>query len=77
MHGTYTIVVSDKSGIHNFHLVGPGLNKTTSVAKTGVTTWKVTLKKGTYKYRLRSPRGDHEGRLQGHVATCRAEPLSS
>ena len=50
MHGSYTIVISDKSPIHNFHLTGPGLNKSTSVSKTGSTTWKVTLKKGTYKY---------------------------
>jgi plastocyanin len=50
MHGSYTIVISDKSSIHNFHLTGPGLNKTTSVGKTGTTTWKVTLKKGTYKF---------------------------
>ncbi|MDX6504996.1 MAG: hypothetical protein QOE29_2121 [Gaiellaceae bacterium] len=50
MHGTYTIVINDKSNIHNFHLTGPGLNKTTTVAKVGTTTWKVTLKKGTYKF---------------------------
>jgi plastocyanin len=49
-HGSYTIVVSDKSSIHNFHLKGPGLDKKTTVAKTGTTTWKVTLKKGTYKF---------------------------
>jgi plastocyanin len=50
MHGSYTIVVNDKSGIHNFHLTGPGLNKSTTVAKVGTVTWKVTLKKGTYKF---------------------------
>jgi len=50
MHGSYTIVISDKSNIHNFHLTGPGLNKMTSVGGTGSTTWKVTLKKGTYKF---------------------------
>jgi plastocyanin len=50
MHGTYKIVVNDKSNIHNFHLTGPGLNKKTSVSSTGTTTWKVTLKKGTYKF---------------------------
>jgi len=33
--GTYTIKVSDKSSIHNFHLTGPGLKKTTSVSATG------------------------------------------
>ena len=50
MHGSYTITVNDKSPIHNFHLTGPGVNKSTSVPKTGTTTWKVTLKKGTYKF---------------------------
>ncbi|HZT17669.1 MAG TPA: plastocyanin/azurin family copper-binding protein [Gaiellaceae bacterium] len=48
--GTYTIKVADKSKIHNFHLVGPGVNKKTAVAFVGSATWKVTLKKGTYTY---------------------------
>ena len=48
--GTYTIVVADKANVHDFHLQGPGVNKTTTVAGTGTTTWKVTLKKGTYTY---------------------------
>jgi plastocyanin len=48
--GTYTIVVNDKASIHDFHLTGPGVNKTTSVSGTGTQTWKVTLKKGTYKF---------------------------
>jgi len=48
--GTYTITVSDKSNIHNFHLTGPGVSKKTSVGGQGTTTWKLTLKKGTYKY---------------------------
>jgi plastocyanin len=48
--GAYTIVVSDKSNIHDFHLTGPGVNKATTVGGTGSKTWKVTLKKGTYKY---------------------------
>ncbi|HST14242.1 MAG TPA: plastocyanin/azurin family copper-binding protein [Gaiellaceae bacterium] len=48
--GTYTFKISDKSNIHNFHLTGPGVDKKTSVgAKTNV-TWKLKLKKGTYKY---------------------------
>jgi plastocyanin len=49
-HGKYLIVVSDKSGIHNFHLKGPGLNKKTGVSFSGTIKWKVTLKKGTYRY---------------------------
>jgi plastocyanin len=48
--GTYTIVIHDKSNIHNFHLTGPGINKTTSVAAVATTTWKVTLKKRTYRF---------------------------
>ena len=49
--GTYVFKISDKSSIHNFHLTGPGgLNKKTSVGGTGSSTWKLTLKKGTYKF---------------------------
>ena len=48
--GTYTITVKDTAADHNFHLTGPGLNKTTSVSGKGTTTWKVALKAGTYKY---------------------------
>lgn len=48
--GKYTIVVQDKASDHNFHLSGPGVNKTTSVGGKGTSTWTVTLKKGTYKF---------------------------
>jgi Copper binding proteins, plastocyanin/azurin family len=48
--GTYTTKVADKSNIHNFHLRGPGVNKSTSVPGTGTSTWTVKLKKGTYRY---------------------------
>lgn len=48
--GPYAIQVTDSSGSHNFHLRGPGVNKMTSVAGTGKTTFLVTLKKGTYRY---------------------------
>jgi plastocyanin len=48
--GTYVFKIADKSNIHNFHLTGPGVNKKTGVGFKGSTTWKLTLKKGTYKY---------------------------
>lgn len=48
--GKYTIVVNDRSNIHDFHLSGPGVNKATSIPGKGTKTWKVTLKRGTYKY---------------------------
>ena len=49
--GRYTIVVSDKSSSHDFHLFGPGVNKTTSIGGTGKAAWKVTFQKGkTYRF---------------------------
>jgi plastocyanin len=48
--GSYKVVVSDKSRIHNFHLIGPGVNKQTAVSFVGTATWTLTLKAGTYTY---------------------------
>jgi plastocyanin len=48
--GAYVITVKDRSNIHNFHLIGPGLNKKTSVGAVKTYTWKVTLKKGQYRF---------------------------
>jgi plastocyanin len=48
--GKVKIVIKDLSNIHNFHLIGPGVNKKTGVGAQGTFTWTVTLKKGTYKF---------------------------
>ena len=48
--GTYVITIRDRSAIHNFHLTGPGVDKRTSLGKVYTTTWRVTLKKGTYTF---------------------------
>lgn len=48
--GTHRIKVEDKASIHNFHLKGPGLNKSTGVAFVGERIWTVTLKPGKYTY---------------------------
>jgi plastocyanin len=49
--GTYTLKVEDKSDAHNFHLIGPGVDKVvTDVGFVGDKTVTVTLKKGTYTY---------------------------
>src|SRR5689334_7379459 len=37
--GTYKIKVEDKSNIHDFHLVGPGVDKKTTVPFKGEQTW--------------------------------------
>jgi plastocyanin len=48
--GTYVFSIRDRSGIHNFHLSGPGVNKKTTVGGQGTFTWKLKLKKGTYTF---------------------------
>jgi NitT/TauT family transport system substrate-binding protein len=49
--GTYLLIVKDNSKALNFHLTGPGVNKATSVKKSGTTRWTITLKAGTYVYK--------------------------
>ena len=45
--GTYRLTVKDKSTFHDFHLIGPGINKVvTTVAFTGTKTVTVKLKVG-------------------------------
>lgn len=54
--GTYSVVVRDRSKLHNFHLVGKGVNRKTGLAGVTTTTWKVTLAAGTLRfYSDRSP----------------------
>ena len=68
--GTYRIKVEDKASIHNFHLMGPGLNKKTGISFKGETTWTIKLKPGTLHLPVRPAcRERHEGALQGHRVT--------
>ena len=49
--GTYTLEVEDKSDMHNFHLIGPGVDEeVTEVEFVGDKSVTVTLKPGTYTY---------------------------
>lgn len=48
--GTYSIVVRDRSKLHNFHLVGAGVNKRSAVTAVGTTTWKLKLSKGALRF---------------------------
>jgi hypothetical protein len=49
--GTFLLVVSDHSPIHDFHISGPGLNKVvTKVSFVGTKTIKIKLRRGTYRY---------------------------
>ncbi len=48
--GTYSVVVRDRSKLHNFHLVGKGVNRKSTLAGTGTTTWKLKLAKGALRF---------------------------
>ena len=48
--GAYTISVHDYATLHNFHLTGPGVDKSTDVETTANTTWDVTVTDGMYRF---------------------------
>jgi len=48
---TYTLTVTDRSKRESFHLIGPGVNRSTGVAGRGTATWQLDLRPGTYAYR--------------------------
>jgi plastocyanin len=49
--GTYTLSVEDQSEMHNFHLIGPGVDEeVTDVPFVGERSVTVTLQAGTYTF---------------------------
>jgi plastocyanin len=48
--GTYTLLVHDRSALHNFHLSGPGVDLATTIEGTGDQTFTVSLGDGTYRF---------------------------
>jgi NitT/TauT family transport system substrate-binding protein len=48
--GSYTFVIADRSAIQNFHLKGPGLNKSTGKRQVGRLSFTTKLAKGRYTY---------------------------
>lgn len=48
--GSYEIRVVDLSQIHNFHLIGPDVDESTTVPETTQTVWEVELEAGDYTY---------------------------
>lgn len=59
--GAYRLQVRDRSSFHNFHLVGPGVNRQTSIEGTGTVTWALRLVRGEYRF-VCDP---HEGEMHG------------
>ena len=48
--GTYSIVVRDRSKAHNFHLVGKGVNRKSTLAGVATVTWTVRLQAGLLRF---------------------------
>lgn len=48
--GAYRIFVEDRSDFHNFHLLGPGVDRTTTVEELGSFVWEVTFVEGRYRF---------------------------
>ena len=48
--GAYSVVVRDRSKLHNFHLVGKGVNRRSTLAGVGTTTWKLKLAAGPLRF---------------------------
>jgi len=48
--GVYSITVRDRSKLHNFHLVGKGVNRKSGLAGMGTLTWRVTLSAGPLRF---------------------------
>ncbi|HEY8792228.1 MAG TPA: hypothetical protein VIL96_05060 [Gaiellaceae bacterium] len=59
----YTVSVRDLSKVQNFHLIGPGVNRSTGVGFTGRASWTITLKKGTYRFQS----DPNRARLHGSI----------
>jgi hypothetical protein len=68
--GSYTIQVRDRSRFHNFHLTGPGVNRSTGVEFVGTTTWSVTFTRGLYRF-VCDP---HAATMNGTFGVDRAPP---
>jgi plastocyanin len=49
--GTYTVVVRDRSRVHNARIAAPGFNRATTLPFVGTQTWKVKLARtGTLRF---------------------------
>jgi hypothetical protein len=53
--GLYRIAVTDASRSDDFHLIGPGVNRRTGLARTGKAKWTLRLRQGTYRYHSDRP----------------------
>jgi hypothetical protein len=59
--GTYTLLVHDRSALHNFDLSGPGVNVVTDIGGIGDQTFTITLTDGTYLFQCDA----HSAQMRG------------
>ena len=71
--GTYTIQVEDESDEHDFHLFGPGVDRSTQVVGTGKETWTVTFSDGLYTFVCDA----HSATLKGSFTVGSGSPPST
>jgi plastocyanin len=48
--GDYDVEVHDQSPFHNFHLTGPGVDRSTAVELEETVTWSLSLAAGSFHY---------------------------
>jgi plastocyanin len=68
--GAYEIEVNDHSGMHNFHLTGPGVDMRTTEAFVGRVTWNVTFQNGRYNFQC----DPHPTQMRGSFTVGTAPP---
>jgi plastocyanin len=68
--GPYEIEVNDHSGMHNFHLTGPGVDRRTTEAFVGREIWTVTLQNGRYTFQC----DPHPTQMRGTFTVGTAPP---
>lgn len=68
--GAYTITVRDRSDLHNFHLLGPGVEKFTQIETAGDDVWEVTFSNANYSYQCDA----HPGQMNGAFSVGTASP---
>jgi plastocyanin len=63
--GTYTLLVHDRSDIHDFHLSGPGVNVQTDIDFVGDQTFTITVTDGSYSFFCDAHFGSMRGKFTG------------
>lgn len=70
--GTYDIAVSDRSESHNFHLKGPGVDRSTPIGEKQEATWTVTIGDGRYTYVCDA----HSSQMRGYFLAGALTPIA-